>query len=475
MLGIPVYVSSLAVRVSVLVLIAPTVARLATLPPPVGRGIPPRQQFRDRRRLALQIFCSCTFRSGHSRGLRGLLATGLFLAGAAGSVALFGSATHRYTEKYIQDLLARAALGDERTVDTPMELNVKLRPTDDFGVSVTTPTPLLSDSTGAISIARDPVKHELTKHIGVDAFYTRAQAASTTMAYTFRIHCRASDDYSLAIVDGDLWHKDVRYGSGIKDEAGNPAFALVNKDTGEALKHSFGHCLPVRAIKFDPGYLDESVLWAEKVLPDGFRIIHMVNNMDYLFDAEQAIPQYGGARDGTRLILFRWNGGKNQMWQIAHNRPDQDPPLRISCKSNQELSLAVRDGTALLTRTEHEDDTQLWIQSFRNTGHVTDKEGHRSFALVNTATRKALRRSRGKQSVQVVDYSPDSVDVALLWTLSDDLGEGFHCIRSVSHLGFVLDAAEGKPESGGTHNGTPVILFESHGGQNQKWKMMPFH
>jgi hypothetical protein len=45
----------------------------------------------------------------------------------------------------------------------------------DFGVSVTTPTPLLSDSTCAISIARDPVKYELTKHIGVDAFYTRAQ------------------------------------------------------------------------------------------------------------------------------------------------------------------------------------------------------------------------------------------------------------------------------------------------------------
>jgi hypothetical protein len=33
-------------------------------------------------------------------------------------------------EKYIQDLVARAALGDERTVETPTELNVKLRPTD---------------------------------------------------------------------------------------------------------------------------------------------------------------------------------------------------------------------------------------------------------------------------------------------------------------------------------------------------------
>ncbi|WVZ72071.1 hypothetical protein U9M48_020586 [Paspalum notatum var. saurae] len=45
----------------------------------------------------------------------------------------------------------------------------------DFGVSVSIPTPLLTNSTGAISIARDPVKHELTKHIGVDAYYTRAQ------------------------------------------------------------------------------------------------------------------------------------------------------------------------------------------------------------------------------------------------------------------------------------------------------------
>uniref|UniRef100_A0ACD5W9H1 Uncharacterized protein n=1 Tax=Avena sativa TaxID=4498 RepID=A0ACD5W9H1_AVESA len=214
-------------------------------------------------------------------------------------------------EKYIQDLLARAALGDERTVETPMELNVKLQPTDgdplpdptryrhlvgslvylavtrpdisylvhilsqfvsapttvhyshllrvlrylrgtitrrllfprssslqlqcysdatwasdpsdrrslsaycvflggsliawktkkqtsvsrssvdvelramalltaevtwlrwlleDFGVSITTPTLVLSDITCAISVARDPVKHELTNHIGVDAF-----------------------------------------------------------------------------------------------------------------------------------------------------------------------------------------------------------------------------------------------------------------------------------------------------------------
>jgi hypothetical protein len=36
-------------------------------------------------------------------------------------------------------------------------------------------TPLFCDSTGAISIARDPVKHELTNHIGVDAHFTQSK------------------------------------------------------------------------------------------------------------------------------------------------------------------------------------------------------------------------------------------------------------------------------------------------------------
>jgi hypothetical protein len=45
---------------------------------------------------------------------------------------------------------------------------------EDFDVSVSMLTPLLSDSIGDINIARDLVKHELTKHIGVDAHFTRS-------------------------------------------------------------------------------------------------------------------------------------------------------------------------------------------------------------------------------------------------------------------------------------------------------------
>jgi hypothetical protein len=46
---------------------------------------------------------------------------------------------------------------------------------EDFGVFISMPTTLLSDSTGAISIAHNRIKHELTKHIDVDAHFTRSQ------------------------------------------------------------------------------------------------------------------------------------------------------------------------------------------------------------------------------------------------------------------------------------------------------------
>jgi hypothetical protein len=44
---------------------------------------------------------------------------------------------------------------------------------------------LLSNITKAISIARDPVKHELTKHIGVDAHFTRSQVQDGVVALQY--------------------------------------------------------------------------------------------------------------------------------------------------------------------------------------------------------------------------------------------------------------------------------------------------
>jgi hypothetical protein len=55
----------------------------------------------------------------------------------------------------------------------------------DLGVSCDTPTPLLCDSTGAIQIANDSVKHELTKHIGVDVFFTVSLSTENDCSLTW--------------------------------------------------------------------------------------------------------------------------------------------------------------------------------------------------------------------------------------------------------------------------------------------------
>jgi hypothetical protein len=56
---------------------------------------------------------------------------------------------------------------------------------EDFGVFVSMSTPLLTDSTGAISIARDPVKHKLTKHVGVDDHFTRSHIQDGVVALQY--------------------------------------------------------------------------------------------------------------------------------------------------------------------------------------------------------------------------------------------------------------------------------------------------
>jgi hypothetical protein len=55
----------------------------------------------------------------------------------------------------------------------------------EFGIPCDAPTPLLCDYTGAMQIANDPVKHELKKYIGVDAFFTRSHCHQKTIALQY--------------------------------------------------------------------------------------------------------------------------------------------------------------------------------------------------------------------------------------------------------------------------------------------------
>ncbi|KAL6850196.1 hypothetical protein ACP4OV_020823 [Aristida adscensionis] len=149
---------------------------------------------------------------------------------------------------------------------------------------------------------------------------------------TFRIFCKAGEEqYSLAVRDGKVclirtdrdddsqhWIKDMKYSTRVKDEEGYPAIVLVNKATGEALKHSLGKSHPVRLASYNPDYMDESVLWTEsRDVGNGFRCIRMVNNIYLNFDALHGDKDHGGVRDGTTLVLWEWCEGDNQRWKIV--------------------------------------------------------------------------------------------------------------------------------------------------------------
>uniref|UniRef100_A0A453I6Q0 PH domain-containing protein n=1 Tax=Aegilops tauschii subsp. strangulata TaxID=200361 RepID=A0A453I6Q0_AEGTS len=147
---------------------------------------------------------------------------------------------------------------------------------------------------------------------------------------TVRIFCKADDGFSATVRNGAVvlaptnprdeyqhWFKDMRHSNRIKDEEGYPAFALVNKVTGEAIKHSQGEGHPVKLVPYNANYQDESVLWTEsRDVGAGFRCIRMVNNIYLNFDALHGDKEHGGVRDGTSLVLWKWCEGDNQRWKI---------------------------------------------------------------------------------------------------------------------------------------------------------------
>ncbi|KAL8245402.1 hypothetical protein R6Q59_011660 [Mikania micrantha] len=148
---------------------------------------------------------------------------------------------------------------------------------------------------------------------------------------TVRFYCKTKTDYSLTIRDGKVvlaptnpsdlhqhWIKEEKYSTRVKDEEGFPSFALVNKATGQAMKHATGTEHPVQLVEYDPDKLDESVLWSQsKDLGDGFHAVRMVNNIKLNVDAWHGDKDHGGVRDGTNIYVYKWTKGDNQRWTTA--------------------------------------------------------------------------------------------------------------------------------------------------------------
>ncbi|KAK6232865.1 hypothetical protein QQP08_018165 [Theobroma cacao] len=148
---------------------------------------------------------------------------------------------------------------------------------------------------------------------------------------TVKVYCKANPGFHLTIRDGKVilapsdpsdefqhWYKDEKYSTRAKDEVGFPSFALVNKVTGQAIKHSVGATHPVQLTPYKSDQLDESILWSESTdLGDGYRAVRMINNIRLNVDAFNGDKKSGGVHDGTTIVLWQWNKGDNQRWKIV--------------------------------------------------------------------------------------------------------------------------------------------------------------
>ncbi|XP_014752454.1 ricin B-like lectin R40G2 [Brachypodium distachyon] len=343
---------------------------------------------------------------------------------------------------------------------------------------------------------------------GFGHHHSQAAPPSSGPNQIFKVFCRASDDYVLAVRDGAVvltpinpkdetqhWLKDMRFSTSIKDEEGMPAFALVNKATGLAVKHSIGQSHPVKLAPFNPAYEDASVLWTEsKDVGKGFRCIRMVNNTRLGFDAFHGDKDHGGVHDGTGVVLWEWCKGDNQCWKIlpwaeAHAAVDSGaiagnwagsggPPVhsvRVFCKAGEDFSLAARNGTVVLAPTNPRDDYQHWFKDMRHSNRIRDEEGYPAFALINKVTGEAIKHSTGQgHPVKLVPYNPEYQDESVLWTESRDVGKGFRCVRMVNNIYLNFDAFHGDKAHGGVHDGTEVVLWKWCEGDNQRWKILPW-
>ncbi|KAL0438575.1 UNVERIFIED_CONTAM: Ricin B-like lectin EULS3 [Sesamum latifolium] len=93
------------------------------------------------------------------------------------------------------------------------------------------------------------------------AHHTHHSVDESANKPSVKMYCKAETNYSLSIRDGKVvlarsdpsdpfqhWIKDEKFSTRVKDEEGFPSFALINKATGQAMKHSIGATHPVSLI-----------------------------------------------------------------------------------------------------------------------------------------------------------------------------------------------------------------------------------
>ncbi|KAL6864721.1 hypothetical protein ACP4OV_015872 [Aristida adscensionis] len=265
---------------------------------------------------------------------------------------------------------------------------------------------------------------------------------------TFRVFCKANDGLCMTIRNGTVclartdlwddyqhWKKDTRYSSRVKDMEGFPAFSLINKITGEAIKHSVDKGHPVKLVPYNPNYIEKSVLWTNSCDAGlGFRCIRMVDCTHLNFEAFQGGNDPGMVSDGARILISDSCEGDNQHWKI------------------------VPWGNAVFDWSICHKSSSVYYCSIK----------------ANTVGCNRERTFHKGQPVKLVPYNPNYIEKSVLWTNSCDTGLGFRCIRMVDRTHLNLEAFQGDNDPKMVSDGTSIVISDSYQGDNYHWNIVPW-
>uniref|UniRef100_A0A0E0FAB1 DUF569 domain-containing protein n=1 Tax=Oryza meridionalis TaxID=40149 RepID=A0A0E0FAB1_9ORYZ len=143
-------------------------------------------------------------------------------------------------------------------------------------------------------------------------------------------------------------------------------------------------------------------------------------------------------------------------------------PIRIYCKGDTTLNMAVRGNELRLVRDDPNDESQVcdgvgkltddeerpafalhWIQDY-SVGRVTDDQGRRAFALVNNlggTRRVVLISTKNNRQLEMAPYG-DCVKLSMLWSLGVQLPGGYSEVRVLSDLSKTLNGINGFVKEG---------------------------
>ncbi|KAL6638432.1 hypothetical protein ACP70R_023928 [Stipagrostis hirtigluma subsp. patula] len=145
--------------------------------------------------------------------------------------------------------------------------------------------------------------------------------------------------------------------------------------------------------------------------------------------------------------------------------------VRIFCKSDTSLSVAIRGDQVVLAPNDPRDQTQHWYRDFNSVGRLCDVPGPKAFVLVNKATQQAVSvLPAPTRQVSLVHYDSNcTVDLRMVWAEGAvDLVDGFREVKWMKDTSRTLNAL------GAVNDGTQVGHYPSSPeAANSIWKMTP--